>query len=388
MPLGSMPLKALLIEDNPADADLIHEALDEAMAALEGTRFEVLHVRRLAEAEALLAGGDIAVVLLDLSLPDSQGLDTFARIRERAPDIPIVVLSGLQDEMMAIRAVREGAQDYLVKGQVDGLVLLRSLRYAIARAHAETERVRLLRQRTEAEAALRARDEVLATISHDLKNPLASIKASAQLLQRRMTNGQPPDPAQLTERLGFIARTATQMARLLDDLVDTARLEAGRDLALQLAPIDLVDLVTRVVADLQSTSERHVLRTEVPAQAVVGEWDAARLERVLANLLANAIKYSPSGGQIVVRLRHEAADDTAWAVLEVRDEGIGIPPHDLPHIFERFYRASNVVEAIPGTGLGLFVVRQIVVHHGGTITVESESGRGTTFTVRLPLARP
>ncbi len=117
----------------------------------------------------------------------------------------------------------------------------------------------------------------------------------------------------------------------------------------------------------------------------MGLWDAARLERVLANLLANAIKYSPTGGPVEVRLRREDTPAGAWAVLEVHDEGLGIPPEDLPHIFERFYRGRNVAATIPGTGLGLFVARQIVAQHGGTITAASTPGQGTTFTVRLPL---
>ncbi|HLI26556.1 MAG TPA: hybrid sensor histidine kinase/response regulator [Chloroflexota bacterium] len=384
MPLGTEPLRVLLVEDNLADADLIREALDEALEALGGTPVEVLHARRLSDAEGLLAGG-VSVVLLDLSLPDSQGLASFTRIRARAPDVPVVVLSGLQDEAMAVRAVREGAQDYLVKGQADGLVLLRSLRHAIARAHAEAERARLLREQTEAAAALRARDEVLASISHDLKNPLASIKANAQLLQRRLQAEQPLERAAVAERLGHIARAATQMARLLDDLVDATRFEAGRELALQLGPTDLRELAAQLLTETRPAAERHELRLEAPDAPLVGLWDAARLERVLANLLANAIKYSPTGGPVEVRLRREDTPAGAWAVLEVHDEGLGIPPEDLPHIFERFYRGRNVAATIPGTGLGLFVARQIVAQHGGTITAASTPGQGTTFTVRLPL---
>jgi signal transduction histidine kinase len=131
----------------------------------------------------------------------------------------------------------------------------------------------------------------------------------------------------------------------------------------------------------QHTSDSHVVRFEPSVAELAGTWDSARLERVLANLLANALKYSPSGGEVLV----EVSRDADWAVLSVADHGIGIPAADLPHIFERFRRASNVAGRIAGSGLGLAGARDIVEQHGGTIFVLSEEGRGSRFVVRLPL---
>lgn len=377
----------LLVEDNPADTDLIREALDEAFLSptLDVPALGLEHVPTLAKGLERLAAGSVDVVLLDLSLPDSQGLETFIRLQRAVPTVPIIVLSGLQDEERAVRAVREGAQDYLVKGQVDGVVLSRAIRYAIERKHAEDERARLTRERAEADAALRARDETLATVSHDLRTPLTSIRMSVQLLQRRLAQGANIRPGDLAAGLARIEEQTTQMARMLDDLLDVARLETGRPLDLHREPCDLLALVRKAAADVQRTAERHTVRVHAEAPELVGELDCARLERVLQNLLSNAVKYSPNGGFVDVSLRREEAGDQAWAVLAIRDYGVGIPPEDLPRVFERFYRASNVSQRIGGTGLGLAGARQIVEQHGGEIAVDSQPNAGSTFTVRLPL---
>jgi phosphoserine phosphatase RsbU/P len=381
VPVAAPPVRVLLVEDNPADADLIREALEEAEARASGVPgFELIHVDRLASGEARLAAGDIELVLLDLSLPDSHGFETFRRLGSRFPSVPIVVLSGLADEELAMRAVREGAQDYLVKGSGDGTAITRTLRYAMERKQAEEERA----ARAEVEAALRARDEFLATISHDLKAPLAAIKVRTQFLARRIARGRPPATDELLEHLTRIDETTTQATRLIDELLDLTRLEAGRPVELSRAPLDLGALAERAVTDWRQRSARHRFRLELPTDPVVGNWDERRLERVIANLLDNAVKYSPAGGEIVVAVDREGDAPVGWAKLIVRDEGVGIPEADLPRVFERFYRAGNVGQTV-GTGIGLAGARQIVEQHGGTISVESRPGEGSTFTVRLPL---
>src|SRR3954451_19002867 len=216
-PITQAVVRILLIEDSPSDVDLIRDALDDGALdpAFERTALRLEHVDRLSTALERLAGGETDVVLLDLSLPDSHGFDTFVRLEHAAPRTPIVVLSGLDDEAMAIRAVREGAQDYPVKGQADGKTLTRSIRYAVERKHAEDERARLARAGAEAEASLRARDETLAAISHDLRTPLTSIRALAQLLQRRLARGQEISPDEMTERLGRIEEQTVLMSRMI-----------------------------------------------------------------------------------------------------------------------------------------------------------------------------
>jgi PAS domain S-box-containing protein len=221
--------------------------------------------------------------------------------------------------------------------------------------------------------------------THDLKNPLAALKAQTQLLLRRLRKGGEFDLERFQANLVGIDASITRMTNLIDELVDAARLRAGQDLSLVVGPVDLVDLADRCVTSYQVTSQIHDLALSSSRQSVVGTWDEARLERVLSNLLANAIKFSPSGGTVEVQITvDESPPGVSWAVLTVRDPGIGIPARDLDLIFDRFSRGSNV-SGLVGSGIGLAASRRIVGQHGGTISVASEEGLGSTFTVRLPL---
>jgi signal transduction histidine kinase len=253
------------------------------------------------------------------------------------------------------------------------------LRDALASEQAcREENERLYQQ---AQSALQLRDQFLSAIAHDLKTPLAGIKGGAQLLQRRATRGALA-PERLAADLGDLAGCATRMSRMVEQLVDLARIQAGRPPELEIKPTDLVGLAERMAAEHQRTTDRHEIRVECDAPRLVGRWDPARLERVLDNLLGNAVKYSPRGGRIVVRVRREDADT---ALLEVSDPGVGIPPADLARIFDQFHRGANVAGSISGTGIGLASAQQVVALHGGSIDVDSQEARGSTFTVRLPL---
>ncbi|HEX5501230.1 MAG TPA: GAF domain-containing sensor histidine kinase [Thermomicrobiales bacterium] len=250
------------------------------------------------------------------------------------------------------------------------------------RAAVAVENARLYR---EAREAARARDAFLATVSHDLKSPLSTVKGSAQLLRLQAARDESPDLARrVAEGAGRIEATADRMAALIDELLDAAQLAAGRALELDLAPTDLVTLAAEAVAAHGRGGAGPRVALDAPPAALTGRWDRARLERVLDNLLGNAIKYGRDGGAVTVRV----ARDGAWAVLAVRDDGVGIPAADLPRVFERFHRGGNVAGRIAGTGLGLAGAREIVERHGGTIEVASSEGVGTTVTVRLPLAPP
>jgi signal transduction histidine kinase len=240
-----------------------------------------------------------------------------------------------------------------------------------ARAHARDE-------------ANRLKDEFLANISHDLRNPLTAVRGVAQVLERRIERHGIVDPDRLAAALSNIRASTTQMAMLIDQLLDHARLQMDRPLELTLTPTDLVELARRTVETYAAASDRHGVRFAAPAGPIVGQWDAARLERVVQNLVSNALKYSPEGGEVLVSATKESDADRVWALVSVQDHGVGIPPEDLTHIFDRFYRAANV-GAIPGSGLGLAASRQIVEQHGGSLSARSEVGHGSTFLVRLPL---
>lgn len=229
--------------------------------------------------------------------------------------------------------------------------------------------------------ALRTRDEFLASASHDLKNPLASIKATAQLMQRRLNRSGPADVVALREGLHRIDSIATRATGLVEELLDLARMQMGRPLDLDRQSADLVRLVREVADEHQNATEQHSLHLEAEEPELLGTWDTRRLGRVFSNLLDNAVKYSPDGGPIVVRVRR----DGDRAVIQVIDQGIGIPRAEQGRIFERFQRASNAERRVVGTGIGLASARHILDGHGGTIEVASEEGSGATFTVRLPI---
>jgi sigma-B regulation protein RsbU (phosphoserine phosphatase) len=361
------PIRALLVEDNAGDARLIREMLRESRAGQPVV--ELTHVDRLAAGLEHLATDEADVVLLDLTLPDSRGFDTFARTHAAAPDVPIVVLSGLDDEDTAVRAVHAGAQDYLVKGRVDGALLVRAMRYAIERQTLQTVRHELERQR----------DEFFASVSHDLRTPVAAIKAAIGVV---LANEPPGMSPALHRLLGNIDLAADELASLIDDLLEIARLQAGR-VELWRTDVDLRELVQRAVRPLETLVDARSQQLELvlTLDPVVASVDGERFARVVRNLVGNAQKYSRDGGRIRVSLEREADG----VCLAVADDGPGIPLDEQARIFERFYRARRADAAGPlGSGLGLPIARALVELHGGELSVDSVEGQGSTFRVRLP----
>jgi PAS domain S-box-containing protein len=233
----------------------------------------------------------------------------------------------------------------------------------------------------------RMQQDFFASISHDLKNPLAALRGQVQLLQRRARRKQVLDAADFAAGLETIQSVGERMTAMIEELVDVAQLRGGNPLRLRRQPTDLVELAKRRVREHQQATTRHTLRFEAQEPSFSGWWDESRLGRVIDNLLTNAIKYS-SGGEVAVRLRRETRAGADWAVMTIADHGVGIPAADLPLIFERFRRGSNVLDRFAGTGLGLSGVRRIVVQHGGDVSVDSAEGVGTTVTVALPLGQP
>jgi PAS domain S-box-containing protein len=237
--------------------------------------------------------------------------------------------------------------------------------------------VDVTRQRVEQ----RQQRDFVFTAAHDLKNPLTSIKGFTQLLERRLARNGVLTAENSLRDLERIDGTVGKMSDLIGELLDTARLEMGEALDLHPEQADLVQIARHAVEHLVDTAAPDQIQLRTQQDSIVGLWDPPRLERVLTNLLTNAIKYSSEDSAISVSL---AAED-GTAVVTVSDRGIGIPANDLPFIFDRFYRGSNVPQETAGAGIGLAGVRRIVEQHGGTITAESVEGQGSTFTVRLPL---
>jgi signal transduction histidine kinase len=216
-------------------------------------------------------------------------------------------------------------------------------------------------------------------------SPLTYIKGTAQRL-RRLEDGiaDPPTRSELRTRLEAIDSAANRMASALTALLQTSVPSPENSRRRSGTRVDLVDLVLRSVDEHQLLARHHSLRIGEAPTSLVGTWDTHRIERMLGNLIGNAIKYSPPGSTVEVSLASEEDSDGRWGVLRVTDQGVGIPPSDLPFVFEPFHRGSNV-GSIAGTGLGLASVWQTVRMHDGRLSVNSEQGKGTCMTVRLPL---
>ncbi|MHB8619859.1 MAG: ATP-binding protein, partial [Chloroflexota bacterium] len=232
--------------------------------------------------------------------------------------------------------------------------------------------------RHEAQAALRLRDEFLSIAAHELKTPITSLSGHMQLALRKLTRGGQADPELAIQALGMVSGQVGKLTRLVNQLFDVSQVEAGK-LAISPEPTDLVSLVGQAVANACLTTDRHVILV-TSSPSLHGFVDAPRLEQVLTNLLDNAIKYSPEGGDVEVALHSESSQ----AELSVRDHGLGIPPEKRERIFDRFYQAHDGSHR-GGMGLGLHVSRQIVELHGGEIRAEFPPDGGTRLVVRLPL---
>jgi signal transduction histidine kinase len=234
--------------------------------------------------------------------------------------------------------------------------------------------------------AIRERDAFLAAISHDLKTPLTVIKGNAELLSSQLKDGGTPDRARVARGLEKITANTGRLTSLVDQLLWLAQLEMDQPVDLNRSCVDLVALAERVLQEYKATTSLHHLILTAHVTTVEGWWDEGRIESAVGNLISNAIKYSPDGGAIEVVI--DADDDRQMAMLTVRDGGLGIPTLDLPHVFDRFYRAENVGELIVGTGMGLAGVRYAVEAHGGLVSVESAEGVGSAFILELPLFCP
>jgi signal transduction histidine kinase len=217
----------------------------------------------------------------------------------------------------------------------------------------------------------------LAGVAHDLRNPLAALQMSTAIVDAR---GTPLDDS-TARAFAIVRRQVSRLTRMVDDLLDATRIEAGQ-LALVVAETDLRSVVRESMELFQGTSPIHQIVTDVPSEPVVVACDAMRVEQTLTNLLSNAIKYSPRGGTVRIFLRHEHG----MGVVSVTDEGIGIRAADLELIWEPFTRTGVSSESVPGVGLGLWTAKKLVAAHGGTLSVTSAPGKGSTFTIALPLA--
>ena len=236
------------------------------------------------------------------------------------------------------------------------------------------------RQRYRLELADRKKDEYISIVSHELKNPMASIKGYADLVLRRIRKS-PDDPNR--KGLEIISQQVKRMTGLLEQLIDFSRINMNR-LKLNLEQCDIGEITKRVVEELHATTTQHQLTLTIKDTPLIATLDEPRITQAISNIIGNAIKYSPADGSITIHVKQHKTNPQE-ALLSISDKGVGIPEADQDKLFQRFFRASNVEEEVIGTGLGLFITREIVSRHGGQIWFESHEGQGTTFFVTLPL---
>lgn len=370
-------MHVLLVEDSPTDADLLRRVFLRSGKE----HWQMTQVERLANAIAQCQENSFDVVLLDLGLPDSDGLETVTEFRANVPTMPVVVLTMMDDDELALQVMAQGAQDYLVKDQITTQLLVRSLRYAIEREQIfqqlkNSERKILNAWEQEQELNL-LKSSFISMASHEFRTPMTTIRTSVELLQKfdhELTNQKRDD---YFER---IKAAISQIIHLLDEILLLGSGEAG-GLRYQPKPLDLEKFCAELMEDLRfSHSQHYTITAECEGDCSIAVMDAALLWHILTNLLSNAIKYSPTGGSV----RFSLMCQSGTATFRVQDHGLGIPLKDQSHLFETFYRCSNVGK-IQGTGLGLAIVKKCVDLHQGDIQVNSELGKGTMFTVTLPI---
>ena len=413
--INDTTIRVLIVEDNPADVALIEQLLH----ATRSTNFELIHSETIEASLARIGESKVDVVLLDLSLPDSTGIEACEKIRQAKTSIPVVILTGLDDEQVAIDAVQRGAQDYLVKGEIDSDVLVRSLRYAIERQRIETElqqahdelekRVaertsdltmaneelkRVIIERERAEESVRKHRESLAHVArlntlgematglaHEVNQPLTAVVAYTRSCLRRFQQQDLSDETVRGELMDQMEKAAEQAKRAGDIIHRLRRLVSKRDSERE--PTDVNDCVRTVAKLVESDSQtcgielRLILHDNLPdVQA-----DRIQVEQVLLNLIRNGFdamsEATASRRELIVKTACDVQDNIE---IKVIDQGDGADAEALSHLFDAFYTTKE-----DGLGLGLSISRSIIEAHQGKLSVSPNVDAGLTFRFTIPI---
>lgn len=374
-------LRLLLIEDSVDDAFLVQREIRRGGFALT-----CAHVDSLENLREALSGSLFDLAITDYSLPGFTGLTAIQTIREFEPELPVLMVSGTIDEETAVSALHAGASDFLVKGRLARLLPAIERALMVKRARADQRAAEEAAERAReamviADAKTKAKSEFLANVCHELRTPLNAILGFSELLSQEVDG---PLTSRQREHVQNVLEGGRHLLALINDSLDMSKIEANRmDLAIEPTSI------ARVTETLQSAMASLVeqrglrLRVDIPPNLPPVAADPLRLKQIFYNLLSNACKFTSPGGTI--SLSAVAVDDAVR--MSVEDTGIGIRANDLTRLFQEYEQLDLPRRTrLDGTGLGLALTRRLVELHGGRITVESEYGRGSTFTVVLPIA--
>ncbi len=399
MPKTEKP-KILVVNDDAASLLALTSLLDQWA---NETNYEVMAARSGQEALRQVLLHDFAVILLDVNMPGMDGFETAEAIhqRVRSADIPIIFVTAfLADEIDRLKAYQRGAADFLFTPVIPQILHAKvSVFVALAMKNEELKRQthklsqrtteltatnkRLTREMEERQAAERknhAKDEFLAMLGHELRNPLSAISSAASLIG--LTGA---GPEVISRAKVIIQRQSQHLSRIVDDLLDLSRAMSGKIL-LARQPLEVSALVNACLDTFRATGRTGSYAINVDLSPGWVDGDPTRLEQIATNLIDNALKYTPHGGSIHITMREDLIHNQI--LLTVRDTGVGIAPDLLPHVFDVFVQGSITIDRSQGgLGIGLALVRQLVVLHGGEVSATSPGqGLGSTFIVRLPLA--
>jgi len=369
-------INILLVDDDPGDRRLVELTLEKSRHPVE---FALETAASLTECLEHLKNSSFDLLLLDLGLPDSQGLDTVDKVRKACPHTPIVVLTELADEETGVEAIKKGANDYLVKSKFFRDLLVRTIRYALERKKAG-DALKALNKELEATVEKmtktnRELEDFAYVVSHDLKAPLRGIKTltewiSADYADKIDENG--------VEQLNLLSNRADRMHNLIEGILQYSRVGRVKEEQIR---INLNELVPQVI-DLIAQPENTSITVENQLPTITSE--PTRIAQVFQNLLSNAVKYmdKPQG-----QVRVACAEENGFWKFSVADNGPGIDEKHFERIF-RMFQTLLPKDEFESTGIGLSVTKKIVEMYGGKIWIESEPGEGSTFLFTFPKQEP
>lgn len=364
----------LLVEDNAEEVTIIRERLGNA----NNFHFNIISASTLAQALDCLTEKNIDIIILDLILPDSCGRETFTQIYSRFPDIPIIILTCMDDVNLSLSLVQEGAQDYLVKGQSDTVnMLTRVVSYSIERNTAQKANKEAL---TRLQELNEIKSQFVAEASHEIRTPLAIIREFAALVHDGIAG---PLNDKQRNYLASALRNCDKLTDLINHILDLARIESGKK-ELHLTTVDMTALLIQFRNDFLplARSKKQTVQLDVPETLPMAHCDINSVQDILTNLMGNAYKFTPEGGNIRLSCRPEGL----FLSIAVEDNGPGIPADQQELIFEPFTQVNNPDGSKPkGTGLGLKIVKSLVQMNGGRVSVTSRPGKGSCFSFTLPI---